>query len=112
MDSTERQADIAVAEKVEIREPSQYNVIVHNNDDTSYDEVVYIVSKGFEFSEHEAYDIAKTVDTAGRGICGTYSKEIAETKIMFTEMIKESLIAILPYRARQIKLLKFTMEKA
>lgn len=112
MESTVQSEDTAVAEKQELKEPSQYHVIVHDNDDTSYDEVVYIISKAFEMEEDQAFDIAKRVDTAGRGICGTYSKEIAETKIMLTDMIKESLLSILPHRGRQIKMLKFTMEKA
>lgn len=111
MGETVHSEDIAVAEKIEIKEPSQYNVVVHNNDETSYEEVVYIVSKAFEITEDEAYEIAKRVDTAGRGICGTYSKEIAETKLMLTDMIKDSLITLLPFRAKQIKILKFTLEK-
>lgn len=112
MAETTHSEDIAVAEKIEIKEPSQYNIVVHNNDETDYNEVVYIVSKAFEMSEPDAFDIAKRVDTVGKGICGTYSKEIAETKLYLTDMIKESLISLLPYRARQIKMLEFTMEKA
>ena len=112
MGSTKQQGDVVVAEKQEIKEPSQYNVIVHNNDDTSYDEVVYIVSNAFEMSEQEALDIAHRVHNVGKGVCGTYSKEIAETKIYLTEMIKDSLVSMLPYRARAIKKLQFTMEKA
>ena len=112
MGSTVHSDDTAVAEKQEIKEPSQYHVVVHDNNDTSYEEVVYVISKAFEMSEAEAFNIAKSVDTNGRGICGTYSKEIAETKLLITDMIKESLVSILPYRYKQIKLLKFTMEKA
>lgn len=103
--------ETAVAEKQEVKEPSQYNVIVHNNDHTSYEEVVFIVSKAFEMTEDEAFEIARRVDTVGQGICGTYSKEIAETKLNLTELIKDSLMGLLPYRAQQIKMLKFTMEK-
>lgn len=112
MASTVHSDETAVAEKQEIKEPSLYNVVVHNNDDTSYEEVIYIVSKAFEITENQAFDIAKTVDVVGKGVCGTYSKEIAETKLYLTDMIKDSLITLIPYRARQIKILKFTMEKA
>lgn len=112
MSSTVQESDIAVAEKEKTKEPSRYHVIVHNNDITSYEEVIYVVSKTFDMTEKEAFDIAKQVDTVGQGICGTYSKEIAETKLYLTDMIKESLITLLPFRAREIKELKFTMEKA
>lgn len=111
MGETVHSEDIAVAEKQEIKEPSQYNIVVHNNDETSYEEVVNVVSRAFEITEDEAYEIAKRVDTVGRGICGTYSKEIAETKLMLVDMIKDSLISLLPFRVRQIRMLKFTLEK-
>ena len=112
MSSTVQESDIAVAEKQKTKEPSQYHVIVHNNDDTSYEEVIFVVSKSFDMTEKEAYDIAKTVDTVGQGVCGTFSKEIAETKLYLTDMIKEHLITMLPFREREIKMLEFTMEKA
>lgn len=112
MASTIHSDETAVAEKQEIKEPSLYNVVVHNNDDTSYEEVVYIISKAFEMSEEDAFKVAQKVDSVGRGICGAYSKEIAETKLYLVEMIKESLITLIPFRAKQINILKFTMEKA
>jgi len=112
MGSTANSEDTAVAEKQELKEPSKYYIVVHDNDETSYEEVIYIVSKAFEMQEQEAFDLAQNVDKNGKGICGVYSKEIAETKLVITEMIKESLVSILPYRGRQIKMLKFTMEKA
>ena len=112
MASTIHSDDTAIAEKQKIKEPSMYNIIVHNNDDTSYEEVVYIVSKTFEMTENKAFEVAKKVDTVGRGVCGTYSKEIAETKLYLTDMIKDSLITLIPFRVKEIKKLKFTMEKA
>ena len=111
MAETIHSSDTIVAEKQELKEPSQYNIIVHNNHETSYEEVVYIVSKGFEMTEDEAYDIASNVDKAGQGVCGTYSKEIAETKLVLIDAIKDSLVTLLPYRSRPIKILQFTMEK-
>ena len=111
MESTQHSGNTAVAEKIEIKEPSQYNVIVYNNDNTSYEEVIYVVSKTFELSEKEAYDIALKVDTIGQGVCGTYSKEIAEAKLALTELVKDSLISLAPRRQEHIKELKFTMEK-
>ncbi len=108
----EQKSDIAVAEKVEIKEPSQYDVIVHNNDDTSYDEVILILSQSFEISHQEALDIARKVDKDGQGLCGTYSKEIAEMKLVIVNMVKDSLITLFPQRQKQITMLKFTVEKS
>ena len=56
--------------------------IVHNNDITNYDEVIFIISKVFDKSDEEAFEIARKVDTEGKGLCGTYDKEVAEAKII------------------------------
>jgi ATP-dependent Clp protease adaptor protein ClpS len=106
------QSDLAVAEKEKIAEPSDYNVVVHNNDYTSYDEVIIILSQAFEMSHAEALDVATNVDQKGKGICGTYSKEVADMKLMLVDMIKKQLINMMPLRQREINMLKFTVEKA
>ena len=107
--STVHDSDIAVKEK--LKEPSQYNVIVHNNDHTTYEEVIMILSQAFEMSSAEALEVAKKVDTVGKGICGTYSKEIAEMKLLLVEVIKEQMVALMPLRQVEIMMLKFTIEK-
>ena len=110
--STEQESDIAVEEKEKIKEPSQYNVIVHNNDYTSYEEVILILAQAFEMTNDEALQVARTVDTEGKGVCGTYSKEIAEMKLLLVDVIKEQLIQLMPIRMQEISMLKFTIEKA
>jgi len=110
--SHDQESDIAVKEKEIINEPSQYNVVVHNNDFTSYDEVILILSQGFELTHRDALGVASKVDSEGKGICGTYPKEIADMKLMLVDIIKKQLIQIMPVRAREIIMLKFTIEKA
>lgn len=56
--------------------------------------------------------MANMVNSEGKGKCGTYSKEIAEMKIVLVNTIKESLVQIIPQRAKEIKMLLFTIEKA
>jgi ATP-dependent Clp protease adaptor protein ClpS len=104
--------DIAVAEKEKIKEPSKYDVVVHNNDYTSYEEVIIILSNAFEMDHQEALSVANKVHTEGRGKCGTYSKEVAEMKLVLISTIKETLVQMIPTRSREIKMLNFTIEKA
>jgi ATP-dependent Clp protease adaptor protein ClpS len=104
--------DIAVAEKEKIKEPSNYNVVVHNNDHTSYEEVIIILSNAFEMSHKEALDTANKVHTEGKGRCGTYSKEVAEMKLVLVDTIKQTLIQMFPHRSKEIKMLAFSIEKA
>ena len=103
--------DIAVAEKELIKEPSKYTVIVHNNDYTSYDEVIIILSNAFELSYAEALNVANKVHVEGKGKCGTYSKEVAEMKLVVVDTIKNSLIQMMPNRSKEIKMLAFSIEK-
>lgn len=112
MSKTKELTDVAIAEKESISEPSKYDVIVHNNDHTSYDEVIIILSNAFEMNYQEALGVANMVNSEGKGKCGTYSKEIAEMKIVLVNTIKESLVQIIPQRAKEIKMLLFTIEKA
>jgi len=111
MSSSKELTDVAVAEKESIREPSKYDVIVHNNQHTSYDEVIIILSNAFEMNYQQALDLANVVHTEGKGRCGTYSKEVAEMKLVLINTIKESLSQIVPQRAKEIKMLLFTIEK-
>jgi ATP-dependent Clp protease adaptor protein ClpS len=104
--------DIAVAEKEKIKEPSKYDVVVHNNDYTSYEEVIVILSNSFDMSHKEALGVANKVHTEGKGRCGTYSKEVAEMKLVLVSTIKESLVQMFPHRSREIRMLNFTVEKA
>lgn len=105
------ESDTAIIEKVKIKEPSKYKVIIHDNPITSYEEVIFILSRCFEKNEEEAFQIANKVNTSGKGICGTYTKEIAEAKLSLVGMAKQYLIQMVPYRAQAINELKFTLEK-
>jgi ATP-dependent Clp protease adaptor protein ClpS len=105
-------ADIAIAEKEKVKEPSKYDVVVHNNDHTSYEEVIIILSNAFEMNHGEALAVANKVHTEGKGRCGTYSKEVAEMKVVLVSTIKETLVQMFPKRAREIRMLNFTVERA
>lgn len=110
--STKTNESVAVEEKIEVQEPGKYNVLVHDNDITSYEEVIYIVSKAFEMTEQAAFAVARKVDSEGKGVCGTFSKEVAEVKIMATSMLKEILIGNNPSRIDAVMALRFTIELA
>jgi ATP-dependent Clp protease adapter protein ClpS len=109
---SQTKGDVAVAERVEVTKAKNYNIIVHNNDVTSYDEVIFIVSKVFNKSEEESFAIARKVDSEGKGLCGTYDDETANAKLYTVDMAKQYLCQEFPHRSMQIKALKFTKEEA
>lgn len=63
------------------REPKRYHVYLLNDHYTSMDFVMDILMGVFRKNFTDAYRIMMEVHQSGRGLCGTYSHEIAETKV-------------------------------
>jgi ATP-dependent Clp protease adaptor protein ClpS len=76
--------------KQETKEPSLYKVILLNDDYTTMEFVVLILEQVFLKSPAEAFRVMMHVHTQGKGLCGLYPHDIAETKIETVhEMAKE-----------------------
>jgi len=72
---------LAVAEKPRLKKPPMYQVFLLNDDFTPMDFVVDILCRYFHKSESEATRIMLAVHNEGKGLCGTYPYEIAESKV-------------------------------
>ena len=66
----------------EVAEPKRYMVILVNDDFTPMEFVVLILKEFFNLDEESATRIMLNVHTKGKGVCGIYSKDIAETKVV------------------------------
>lgn len=64
-----------------IQPPSMYNVVLLNDDYTPMDFVVEVLCKFFNMNSDQATDVMLTIHYEGKGRCGTYSAEVAETKV-------------------------------
>lgn len=64
-----------------LSEPKQYHVYLLNDDYTSMDFVIDILIRIFHKSYSDAQRIMMHVHQLQRGLCGTYTYEIAETKV-------------------------------
>ena len=64
-----------------LEHPKQYNVFLLNDDYTSMDFVVDILMKLFRHNFQDAHRIMIEVHQKGRGLCGAYPYEVAETKV-------------------------------
>ncbi|MCK5507001.1 MAG: ATP-dependent Clp protease adapter ClpS [Desulfobacterales bacterium] len=65
----------------EIKEPSMYKILLHNDDYTSMEFVVEILLSIFNKSIEDATITMLKVHREGIGICGVYTYEVAETKV-------------------------------
>ncbi len=70
--------------------PSMYKVLLHNDDYTTMEFVVMILSQIFRKSSQESENIMLEVHEKGKGLCGVYTHEIAQTKIQqVTQLARE-----------------------
>jgi len=62
-------------------EPNMYRVVMHNDDYTPMDFVVDVLEKFFGLGRAQATQLMIEVHTAGKAICGAFSRDVAETKV-------------------------------
>jgi len=67
--------------KPELREPSMYKVFLLNDDYTPMEFVVRLLEKLFGMDREKATRIMLTIHSQGKGVCGIFTYEIAETKV-------------------------------
>ena len=66
--------------KPELKEPSLFHVILLNDDYTPMEFVVNVLEIFFGMDRESATRIMLNVHTKGKGICGSFTKDVAETK--------------------------------
>ncbi|MEM1164732.1 MAG: ATP-dependent Clp protease adaptor ClpS [Planctomycetota bacterium] len=64
----------------EVKRPRLWHVVMHDDDDHTYEYVIELLIDLFGFTVEGAYEVASRVDTAGRGVVVTVHKELAELK--------------------------------
>jgi ATP-dependent Clp protease adaptor protein ClpS len=74
--------DLAVQEaKPKLKQPPLFKVILLNDDFTPMDFVVHVLRVFFGMSEEKATQVMLHVHTRGVGVCGVFSRDVAETKV-------------------------------
>ncbi|SEH09067.1 ATP-dependent Clp protease adapter ClpS [Candidatus Venteria ishoeyi] len=74
--------DIAVQEaQPKLKKPQLYKVVLLNDDYTPMDFVIEILERFFNMNRETAVHVMLNVHTKGKGICGTFTRDIAETKV-------------------------------
>jgi ATP-dependent Clp protease adaptor protein ClpS len=82
----------AVAESAEkVHEPPLFKVLLHNDDYTTMEFVVWVLESVFNMAVDQAVQVMLNVHTKGIGIAGVYTYEVAEMKVTkTTELARES----------------------
>src|SRR5580704_17202451 len=72
--------DLLEKDEVKAKRPSMWNIVLDNDDYTSMEFVVFVLTKVFHRSTEDALALTFAVHTQGKRIAGTYTFEVAEQK--------------------------------
>ena len=75
----DEQSDTLTKEKVD--KPRKYKVLLHNDDYTTMEFVVFILQNVFKHSMPAATRIMLQCHRTGIGVAGIYSRDVAETRV-------------------------------
>jgi ATP-dependent Clp protease adaptor protein ClpS len=80
MSGTATTPEVETKEKVEVKRQPPYNVILHNDDDHSFEYVILMLKELFGYPEEKGFQMAEEVHNKGKVIVCTTSMERAELK--------------------------------
>lgn len=69
------------AARPRLKRPPLYRVLLLNDDFTPMDFVVDVLRRFFDMDEARATRVMLEVHTRGAGVCGVYSRDVAESKV-------------------------------
>ena len=81
------QSDILTEEKISLKRPDMYRVVLLNDDYTPRDFVVWILMRVFYKGETESTRIMLDTHTSGKSTIGVYTYDVATTKIAQVDKI-------------------------
>ena len=73
----------------QLQQPRMWRVLLHNDDYTTQDFVVWVLETVFHKPTAEAFDIMLSVHRSGMGVAGVYTHDVAETKLKTTRHLAE-----------------------
>ena len=76
-----RSTEIIDQPEQEVKLPPLFRVLLHNDDYTTMEFVIQVLESIFLMHPAGAYRVMMQVHGRGRGVCGVYPHEIAETKV-------------------------------
>lgn len=80
-ENDDRDGGLAIQEaRPQLKPPPMYKVVLLNDDYTPMEFVVEILESFFNMGREQATQVMLAVHTQGKGVCGVFTRDIAETK--------------------------------
>src|SRR5688572_29250282 len=89
LDDDEVDGAIVTKKKPKTTEPRMYAVILLNDDYTPMEFVVWLVQNVFHKNEQEATQLMLDIHRKGRGVCGIFPYDVAQTKMIQVKNVAE-----------------------
>lgn len=79
--------ELATETESEVRRPRRWKVLIHNDDYTTMEFVVWILETVFRHPQGQALRIMLQVHQQGVGVAGVFTREVAEMKVASVEAL-------------------------
>lgn len=86
---TDHDGEVITRTRSRTKRPPMYNVWLLNDDYTPMDFVVFVLEAIFHRSRVDSVQVMLTVHNQGKAVAGTYTREVAETKIHQVETLAQ-----------------------
>jgi ATP-dependent Clp protease adaptor protein ClpS len=80
---------VQVLEQTKLAPPSMWNVVIHNDDKTPMEFVIIVLMQIFHKDAQSATELMLRVHDSGKGVAGTFTKEIATDKKAQTDELSK-----------------------
>ena len=77
----QRRDGVLLSTRPKVKRPRKWHVLLHNDDYTTQEFVVEILKAWFHKSDTDARQIMLTVHHKGQGVAGTYTRDMADSKV-------------------------------
>lgn len=96
MDDGDRDGSTITETRKKVEKPPLFKVLLHNDDYTTMEFVVYVLKSIFHKTDAAAFNIMMAVHQQGIGVAGVYSFDIAEAKVAkVTELARSNEFPLL-----------------
>ena len=72
--------ELVLDRKSKTKKPKMFRVVMHNDDYTTMEFVVWVLHQVFHMGDSEATHLMLTIHKKGKGVAGVFTRDIAETK--------------------------------
>jgi len=90
MAARQHSSTVLAPERARTKPPRLYKVILYNDDYTTMEFVIEVLQRCFAMNLERAMQIMLEVHNRGSGVCGVFSRDVAESKVVqVTELAKQ-----------------------